>query len=352
MLPRPAERPWAPPLVGAPGHDPMHPVVYRVAAHHADNDDTFTLTLARPSGTPSRPSAPGSSTCSTSSAWARCRSRSAATRPPRGSLVHTIRAVGAVTRALRELAPGDRVGVRGPFGTAWPVDAGATGSDVVARRRRHRPRAAAARALPRARRTASGYGRVVLLYGARTPRRPALPRRARALARPLRRRGRGDGGPRRQASWQRPRRRRARQLIARAPFDPRAHRGHGLRARGDDALRRAELEQRGVAAPGIYVSHGAQHEVRGRALRPLPVRPVVRLQGRAGLPLRPGRAAASACGRCDVARRPAQAEARRVWKFASCDGCQLSLLDCEDELLARGGRRSRSPTSSRRRGRS
>ena len=23
-----------------------------------------------------------------------------------------------------------------------------------------------------------------------------------------------------------------------------------------------------------------------------------------------------------------------VWKFASCDGCQLSLLDCEDELLS------------------
>lgn len=27
-----------------------------------------------------------------------------------------------------------------------------------------------------------------------------------------------------------------------------------------------------------------------------------------------------------------------VWKFASCDGCQLSLLDCEDELLAVTGR--------------
>ena len=26
-----------------------------------------------------------------------------------------------------------------------------------------------------------------------------------------------------------------------------------------------------------------------------------------------------------------------VWKFASCDGCQLSLLDCEDELLAVAG---------------
>jgi sulfhydrogenase subunit delta len=23
-----------------------------------------------------------------------------------------------------------------------------------------------------------------------------------------------------------------------------------------------------------------------------------------------------------------------VWKFASCDGCQLTLLNCEDELLA------------------
>ena len=23
-----------------------------------------------------------------------------------------------------------------------------------------------------------------------------------------------------------------------------------------------------------------------------------------------------------------------VWKFASCDGCQLSILNCEDELLA------------------
>jgi sulfhydrogenase subunit delta len=26
-----------------------------------------------------------------------------------------------------------------------------------------------------------------------------------------------------------------------------------------------------------------------------------------------------------------------VWKFASCDGCQLSLLDCEDEILALAG---------------
>ena len=35
----------------------------------------------------------------------------------------------------------------------------------------------------------------------------------------------------------------------------------------------------------------------------------------------------------DNGRKPKLA----VYKFASCDGCQLSLLDCEDELLAIAG---------------
>jgi len=34
---------------------------------------------------------------------------------------------------------------------------------------------------------------------------------------------------------------------------------------------------------------------------------------------------------------PARKPKLAVWKFASCDGCQLSLLDCEDELLALAG---------------
>ena len=34
---------------------------------------------------------------------------------------------------------------------------------------------------------------------------------------------------------------------------------------------------------------------------------------------------------------PASRPRLAVWKFASCDGCQLSLLDCEDELLAVAG---------------
>jgi len=35
--------------------------------------------------------------------------------------------------------------------------------------------------------------------------------------------------------------------------------------------------------------------------------------------------------------RPIKKPKLAVWKFASCDGCQLSLLDCEDELLTVAG---------------
>jgi sulfhydrogenase subunit delta len=41
-------------------------------------------------------------------------------------------------------------------------------------------------------------------------------------------------------------------------------------------------------------------------------------------------------GRTARAARPRKPKLA-VWKFASCDGCQLSLLDCEDDLLAVAG---------------
>ncbi len=47
-----------------------------------------------------------------------------------GTLVHTVRSVGAVTDALSHLAVGGVVGVRGPFGTGWGVES-AAGNDVV-----------------------------------------------------------------------------------------------------------------------------------------------------------------------------------------------------------------------------
>ena len=47
-----------------------------------------------------------------------------------GTLVHTVRSVGTVTNALSQLAVGEVVGVRGPFGTGWDVES-AAGNDVV-----------------------------------------------------------------------------------------------------------------------------------------------------------------------------------------------------------------------------
>ena len=82
-------------------------------------------------------------------------------------LRHTVRAVGNVTRAMAKLQPGDKLGVRGPFGTAWPVEAH-RGKDVllVAGGIGLAPLRPAIYHLMRNR---SEYGRVTLLYGARTP---------------------------------------------------------------------------------------------------------------------------------------------------------------------------------------
>jgi len=83
------------------------------------------------------------------------------------SLTHTIRAVGPVTRALGQLTPGGTVGLRGPFGTAWPVEE-AEGSDVVvlAGGLGLAPlRPAIFRLLANRRR----YGAICIYYGARTP---------------------------------------------------------------------------------------------------------------------------------------------------------------------------------------
>jgi len=43
---------------------------------------------------------------------------------------HTIRALGHVTKGLARLKPGDRIGVRGPYGRGWPLQQ-STGRDIV-----------------------------------------------------------------------------------------------------------------------------------------------------------------------------------------------------------------------------
>jgi NAD(P)H-flavin reductase len=82
-------------------------------------------------------------------------------------LVHTVRAVGAATEAICAAVPGRVLGVRGPFGRPWPVDA-VEGADVVvvAGGIGLAPlRPAILRLLTRRER----YGRIAVLYGGRTP---------------------------------------------------------------------------------------------------------------------------------------------------------------------------------------
>jgi NAD(P)H-flavin reductase len=86
---------------------------------------------------------------------------------PGKPLLHTIRAVGAVTEALCQARTGEVVGVRGPFGTSWGVQE-AEGADLVlvAGGIGLAPlRSALHSALARRRR----FGRLVLLVGARSP---------------------------------------------------------------------------------------------------------------------------------------------------------------------------------------
>jgi NAD(P)H-flavin reductase len=84
-----------------------------------------------------------------------------------GRLTHTVRAVGAVSRAICAAKKGDTLGIRGPFGAPWPVEA-ADGRDVVimAGGLGLAPLRPLVYSVLARRRT---FRRIVLLVGARTP---------------------------------------------------------------------------------------------------------------------------------------------------------------------------------------
>jgi NAD(P)H-flavin reductase len=82
-------------------------------------------------------------------------------------IVHTVRAVGAVSRAIMRLRRNQVIGVRGPYGSCWPV-ANNEGSDIIV--------VAGGLGLAPLRpviyylfANRERYGRVVMLYGARGP---------------------------------------------------------------------------------------------------------------------------------------------------------------------------------------
>jgi NAD(P)H-flavin reductase len=146
----------------------MTPIPFRVADRRQETADTWTLELEPGNGRALAAFEPGQfSMLYAFGAGEVPISVSGDLREGDGRLVHTIRAVGAVTSALCACEPGDPVGVRGPFGTAWPV-ADAEGRDVVvvAGGVGLAPlRSAIYRLLA----DRDRYGKVAILYGSRTP---------------------------------------------------------------------------------------------------------------------------------------------------------------------------------------
>jgi NAD(P)H-flavin reductase len=147
---------------------PMLPTVVRVQDFRVETHDTFTLALDPPTNASTAYSfQPGQFNMLYGFGLGEVPISMSGDPAEQASIVHTIRAVGSVTRGLAKLRPGDSIGVRGPFGSSWPLDA-ARGNDVVIvcggiglaplrpaiyhllRHRQH-------------------YGRVVMMYGARTP---------------------------------------------------------------------------------------------------------------------------------------------------------------------------------------
>lgn len=82
-------------------------------------------------------------------------------------ITHTIRAVGNVTRAIKSLKSGDSLGIRGPFGTVWPVDTAKGGDLVIVAG--GIGLAPLKPVLYQALADRKSYGKIIILYGARTP---------------------------------------------------------------------------------------------------------------------------------------------------------------------------------------
>lgn len=81
-------------------------------------------------------------------------------------LAHTIRAIGYVTNGMQKLKEGDEIGIRGPFGSHWPLSKKECDVLVVAGGVGLAPLRPALLHLARHR---TQYKKITLLYGARTP---------------------------------------------------------------------------------------------------------------------------------------------------------------------------------------
>jgi NAD(P)H-flavin reductase len=146
--------------------DAIVPRRFRVLANRRENEDTVTLELEDRDSADPFEFEPGQFNMLYAFGAGEVPISISGDPAARGPLVHTVREVGAATRAICAARPGETLGVRGPFGSAWPVAEGGLDALVVAGGLGLAPlRPALYSLLGRA----PGAGRLTLLYGGRSP---------------------------------------------------------------------------------------------------------------------------------------------------------------------------------------
>lgn len=120
--PRPVEMPAAP--------GPMVPRPFRVVSRRQELEDTWTLGLEPADGGGVPAFVPGQFNMLYAFGVGEVPISISGDPAGDGPLEHTVRAVGPVSAAICRAEPGEQLGVRGPFGSFWPL-AAAAGRDVV-----------------------------------------------------------------------------------------------------------------------------------------------------------------------------------------------------------------------------
>lgn len=146
--------------------DSMRPRLCQVRRRTTENDDTFTLELTPVEGNGYQGFQAGQFNMLYVFGVGEVPISISGDPAQPDALIHTTRAVGLVTQAMDKLYEGDVLGVRGPFGRGWPLES-ASDRDVVlvAGGIGLAPlRPALLQLLAQRER----YGKIVLLYGART----------------------------------------------------------------------------------------------------------------------------------------------------------------------------------------
>lgn len=97
------------------------PTLYQVKTIAHDTSDVFTLTLTAKEDGKKMEFLPGQFNMLYHFGFGEVAISISGDPSKQDALVHTIRAVGSVTKRMQELKAGDEIGVRGPFGSQWPL---------------------------------------------------------------------------------------------------------------------------------------------------------------------------------------------------------------------------------------